>query len=55
MIEEINEFVNRVEATPTTGLFSAGCECRCDCTCGAELQMAATPFFMSAQGWFLSS
>ncbi len=55
MIEEINEFVNRLEATPLTGLPASQCLCNCDCSCGADFQMNWTPATMNFQGWYMSS
>lgn len=55
MIEEINEFVNRIEAIPTNSLPAESCSCSCSCSCGAEYQMWWTPGQMNSQGWYYFS
>lgn len=41
MIEDINEFVIRMETTPTyiDSTSAAACKCSGSCTCGADYQM----------------
>lgn len=53
MIEHINEFVNRMEVTPTNS--PASCGCSCSCTCEAFLQINYGNAYMSSQAWGLSS
>lgn len=54
MIEDINEFVNRMDATPTNSASPASCNCSCHCSCpyGAAAQLGYTPGQMSGQGQF---
>lgn len=55
MIQEIDEFVNCLEAAPTNDQTAGACLCYCSCSCGAWEQIEEAYGSMSKQGWYVSS